>query len=143
MIGKCLCGEIEFEIEGTIPNLFQCHCSLCRKQGGVASNAGTIVHESKFSWKSGANKVAYYKKDTGFSSNFCSSCGSPVPNQLGDTNKIWIPAGLLEGDEGQQIVAHIYTKSKAGWDNIPDSGQHFDEMPDIETFYNMLQRPER
>jgi len=139
MIGKCLCGDIEFEIEGTITNLYQCHCSLCRKQGGAAANAATIIHASKFSWKTGSDKVIYYKKDTGFSSNFCARCGSPVPNRLRDTDKFWIPAGLLEDDEGQQVVAHIYTGSKASWDQIPVSGQHFNEMPDVDTLFNILQ----
>ncbi|MFT7461664.1 MAG: hypothetical protein ACI909_004367 [Planctomycetota bacterium] len=140
MIGKCLCGEVQFEIAGKMPNLYQCHCALCRKQGGSASNSATIVHESNFSWKTGADKIAYYKKDTGFSSDFCSICGSTVPNRLRESDKYWVPAGLLEGNEGEEIVAHIYTQSKAGWDRIPESGQHFDEMPDVETFYQLLQR---
>jgi len=140
MIGKCLCGEIQFEIEGKLPDLYQCHCSLCRQQGGSASNSATIIHDSRFSWKSGEDKICYYKKETGFSSNFCSSCGSTIPNRLRDTDKFWIPAGLLEEDQGQQIVAHIYIASKASWDQIPESGQHFDEMPDLETFFAILQR---
>ena len=139
MIGKCLCGAIEFETEGKRPNLYQCHCTLCRKQGGSASNSGTIIHQSSFCWKSGENKITRYRKDTGFSSDFCSICGAPVPNQLRNTDKVWFPAGSLEDDEGLQIVAHIYTRSRADWDQIPASGQHFDEMPDIETFYNLLQ----
>ena len=103
MIGKCLCGEIQFEIKGETPNLLQCHCSLCRKQSGSSANAATFVHESKFAWKSGMDKVTYFKNDTGFSSNFCSICGSPVPNQLRDTDKYWIPAGLLEDDLIQSV----------------------------------------
>jgi hypothetical protein len=34
-----LCGQIEFRIVGEIPKLCQCHCSLCRKQGGSSSKA--------------------------------------------------------------------------------------------------------
>jgi len=49
MIGKCLCGEIQFEIKGELPHLYQCHCLLCRKQGGSSANAATFIHESKFS----------------------------------------------------------------------------------------------
>ena len=143
MIGKCLCGEIQFEIKGETPNLLQCHCSLCRKQSGSSANAATFVQESKFAWKSGIDKVTYFKNDTGFSSNFCSICGSPVPNQLRDTDKYWIPAGLLEDEDGLEIVAHIYTQSKASWEEITTSGKHFDEMPDIESLYKALQRTSR
>ena len=43
MQGKCLCGQVAFEILGAVPKLYQCHCSLCRKQGGSTSNTATIV----------------------------------------------------------------------------------------------------
>ncbi|WP_019530479.1 GFA family protein [Dasania marina] len=143
MIGKCLCGDVQFEIEGEIPNLLQCHCSLCRKQSGSSANASTFVHESKFTWTSGQNNVSHYKKDTGFSSSFCAKCGSPVPNQLGSTDKYWVPAGLLENEEDLEIVVHIYTQSKASWEEIPSSGKHFEEMPDIELLNKALQRTSR
>lgn len=61
MIGKCLCGGVEFEITGTVPNLYQCHCSQCRKQGGSASNTATIIHENQFLWKAGQNLLTRFK----------------------------------------------------------------------------------
>jgi len=30
MPGKYLCEEVAFELTGTLPNIYQCHCSLCR-----------------------------------------------------------------------------------------------------------------
>ena len=142
MIGKCLCGEVEFEIEGTVPSLYQCHCSLCQKQGGSTSNTGTIVPLGNFRWLKGEQKVTTYRRKTGFSSFFCSVCGSPVPNPLRDSDYCWIPAGLLEGSENLKIVMHIYTASKADWDTIPPQGQHFEEMPDLETFNKILNHNE-
>ena len=32
--GSCLCGRVRFEVTAPFPKLYQCHCSLCRKQGG-------------------------------------------------------------------------------------------------------------
>ena len=139
MKGTCLCGAIRFETDGEPPNLYQCHCSLCRKQSGSSANAATVVHESKFSWKSGLDQISYFKKETGFTSNFCSTCGSPVPNQLRDTDKIWIPAGLLEDEGDLAIVVHICTGSKASWDEIPASAEHVAGMPDLESHYETLQ----
>ena len=139
MIGKCLCGEIQFELLGDIPNLYQCHCSLCRKQGGASSNVATIIPEGQFSWKFGQDNITYFKKDTGFSSDFCAKCGSPVANRLRDSAFYWIPAGLLEDEIGLEVVAHIYTKFKASWDEIPIDGTHFDEMPGLQEFQSVLQ----
>ena len=138
MIGKCLCDTVQFEIAGDLPNLYQCHCSLCRKQGGAASNAATLVHKNDFIWLSGEDRITRYKMEDGFTSHFCSVCGSPVPNPLRDTDKVWIPAGALPGDINSRIVVHIYTGSKADWEKVLNDGRQYDEMPDFQTLYNLL-----
>jgi hypothetical protein len=141
MIGRCLCGEIEFEIAGIVPNLYQCHCSQCRKQGGSASNTATIVNAKQFTWKFGKNLVIKFKDKTGFNSHFCSVCGSPVPNQLGEGELVWVPAGLLENSEDLEIVAHLFVSSKAHWEKISNTGVQYEEMPSLEVLNKELQRP--
>lgn len=143
MIGECLCGGVGFEVTGTIPNLYQCHCSQCRKQGGSASNTATIVHEKQFTWKFGQALVTRFKDRTGFNSHFCSVCGSPVPNKLGDNELIWIPAGLLEDSENLEIVTHLYVGSKAHWEKIGNSGNQYEEMPSLKALIKELQRTSR
>src|SRR5262245_19556634 len=115
MRGKCLCERIEFELLGATPKFYQCHCSLCRKQGGTSSNTATIVEARDFRWLSGQDGISSFVKPTGFRSDFCSRCGSPVPNPLRSTPYYWVPAGLLEGSEQLEIVAHLYVGSKASW----------------------------
>ncbi|MGB0494978.1 MAG: GFA family protein [Kangiellaceae bacterium] len=138
MRGQCICGKVEFEVLGKTPNLYQCHCKLCRKQGGSASNTATMVDKKNFSWVSGEEDITFYKKDTGFSSNFCSTCGCPVPNQLRDLDYQWIPAGLLEDDSKLSVIAHIYTASKAGWDEVKEGQFNFETMPSVEEFVAIL-----
>jgi hypothetical protein len=53
VIGSCLCGHVQFEIAVEAPKLYQCHCSLCRKQSGTSSNAATFVDKNLFSWLQG------------------------------------------------------------------------------------------
>ncbi|QNI03231.1 GFA family protein [Halomonas sp. SH5A2] len=143
MIGKCLCGKVQFEIKGKVPHLYQCHCSLCRKQSGSSANAATFIFESDFAWSTGEDFITSFVKDTGFRTDFCSNCGSPVPNRLRTTDKYWVPAGLLEGEDDQEVVAHLYTQSKACWDQLPSAGKQYKDMPDIETLNKALQRTSR
>ena len=82
MKGECLCGSVSFEIEGDLPNLYQCHCSLCRKATGSSANAATLVNEEHFRWLSGQSEIRSFQKPTGYRSDFCSVCGSPVPFNL-------------------------------------------------------------
>ena len=138
MRGKCLCGNIEFELVGATPKFYQCHCSLCRKQGGSSSNTATIVESSDFRWVSGQDGISSFIKPTGFRSDFCSKCGSPVPNPLRNTPYYWVPAGLLEGSDKLEIVAHLYVGSKASWDSINSSGTQYETMPRFATFLQLL-----
>lgn len=131
MRGTCLCGHIEFEIVGTVPRLYQCHCSLCRKQGGAASNAAAIVANEHFRWLAGQEHIASWIKDTGFRSDFCTTCGSPVPNPLGNTPYYWVPAGLLDDTDQLKVSAHVFVGSKAAWDVIAAPGRQYETMPEL------------
>ena len=140
MQGKCLCGEVRFTLSGDLPNLYQCHCSLCRKVSGSSSNAAFRVGLSQLSWNSGEQLLRKYESATGFKSHFCARCGSPLPNLTAEDSAWWVPVGLLEDGEGLQVVAHLYTASRAPWDVIADGAAHFDEMPDADSLDRLLRR---
>jgi len=116
MQGECLCGSVKFEIDGEIRNLYQCHCSLCRKATGAAANAATFVQGSSFRWVSGQSEIRSYQKPSGFRSDFCSICGSPVPNSLRGTEMVWVPAGLLDELGVSRVSVHLHTASAAPWE---------------------------
>jgi hypothetical protein len=97
------------------------------------------VNEKQFSWMRGQNLITRFKDKTGFNSHFCSICGSPVPNALGDNGLIWIPAGLLEKIKNLEIVAHLFVGSKAHWETIGKSVTAYEEMPNLETLIKILQ----
>lgn len=131
LLGSCNCGAVIFSIEATIKGLYQCHCTLCQKQSGSTSNTAVIVPEYTFQWVKGEKVITHWEKATGFKSDFCSVCGSPVPNKLRDTSFYWIPMGLINEAQGElPIISHIYCSSKASWDTLPSDSQHYASMPD-------------
>ena len=141
MQGKCLCGGVSFSLSGELPNLYQCHCSLCRKVTGSSANAAFRIDRVQLSWNSGEELIQEYQSETGFKSHFCSRCGSPLPNLTAEDSAWWVPVGLLEGDQGLQVGAHVFVGSRACWDVVADSGQQFDEMPDADALSTLLRRP--
>jgi len=141
MRGKCLCGEVQFALSGELPDLYQCHCSLCRKVSGSSANAAFVIDLEQLSWIEGEELVQKYQSDTGYKSHFCSRCGSPLPNLTANDSAWWVPVGLLEYGEGLRVGAHLFVGSRAPWDVIVDSGEHFDEMPDDETLAGLLRHP--
>ena len=79
-----------------------------------------------------------YSKDSGFRSDFCSNCGSPVPNPLQQTDYYWIPAGLIEDSESLEIVSHLFLSSKASWDKENPNAQEHMGFPGIEEHIKTL-----
>ena len=142
MQGQCLCGDVRFRLSGVIPNLYQCHCSLCRKVTGSSANAALRIAREQLAWEGGEESIAKYVSASGFKSYFCSRCGSPLPNLTAKDTAWWVPVGLLEGGEQLRVAAHLFVASKAPWDVVPHTGQPFDEMPDAEALDNMLCRGE-
>lgn len=141
MKGECLCGEVVFEIEGELPNLYQCHCSLCRKATGSNANAATFVEGKSFRWISGQSNICSFQKPTGYRSDFCSGCGSPVPNRLRDTDLIWVPAGLLDEMAVAQVAVHLHFSSSALWAQESNSCVRLAGGPDsLESLNEALQR---
>lgn len=138
MRGRCLCEAISFEVNAPYPALYQCHCSLCRKQGGSVSNTGMIVATDKFRWLAGESLITQWMRSSGFRSYFCSRCGAAVPNPLRDTGYIWVPSGLLEGDERLAIRAQLYVDSKANWDEVLGPGKPFGTAPDLRELIRFL-----
>lgn len=138
MRGGCLCAAIAFEVAGPFPRLYQCHCSLCRKQGGSVSNTGLIVAADRFRWLAGEELIGKWQRSTGFRSHFCTRCGAPVPNPLRDTGYFWVPSGLLDGDQPLEIAAQLYVDSRAPWAPLPDGMRHFAEAPALRELIDML-----
>jgi len=138
--GECLCGKVVFELGGAAPRLYQCHCSLCQKQGGSTSNTAAIIGTEHFRWIAGQEIISSWTKETGFRSDFCSSCGSPVPNPLRNTPYYWVPAGLLENAGPLEIDVHVYVGSKAHWDILPPTGAQYETSPGLLEFIRFLQQ---
>jgi len=140
MKGSCNCEKVSFEVSNDVSGLYQCHCKLCQKQSGSTSNTACIIKESDFLWLSGENFITQWKKDSGFTSHFCSQCGCPVPNRLRESNFYWIPMGLVENFD-IKIVAHLCCSSKASWDLIQNDANKYDDMPnDFDSFIRSFQK---
>ena len=122
--GSCLCGFVSFELRAPLNDIYQCHCSKCRKVSGSASNSAMIINESQFRWLSGKEAIRAFQQISGFKSHFCSQCGCPVPNPTSN-NSYWIPVGLMDEDIPAQMTRHVYVDSKANWDVVSHEVHHY------------------
>ena len=143
LAGSCLCGEVSFEVSGPFPKLYQCHCSLCRKQSGSVSNTGLIVAAAKFRWLAGEARIGQWERSTGFRSHFCLTCGSTVPNMLRDTGYVWVPAGALDKDVPLEIGAQLFLASKMRGDRPRTDGLQYETAPGLRELIAILHGEQR
>jgi hypothetical protein len=115
---------VRFEVSAPFPKLYQCHCSLCRKQGGSVSNTGLIAAADRFRWLAGEDSVGKWQR-----SYFCQRCGSTVPNPLRDTGYVWVPAGALDEDGPLEIAAQLFVGSRFAWDVPRNDGLQYESAP--------------
>ncbi|MCP4035409.1 MAG: GFA family protein [bacterium] len=125
--GRCLCGDVEYEIEGSISPIWLCHCSKCRRANGSAFHASAICRAQNFRFCRGVDGIREYEDTPGYVTRFCGRCGSPVPQQLRGSEIVFLHAGALDGDPGRRVDHHIFTASKAPWFEITDEHPRFEE----------------
>ena len=142
MQGQCLCGKVKYEVAGDAFGIYQCHCSQCRKITGSSSNSSCLISEQAFEWMAGESNITVYFDKSGYRSDFCKSCGSPVPNKFKDASLYWVPAGSLEGSDVLKVAAHICTASKAKWDEIAENGAHYDNVPKLTELLKLVLKME-
>ena len=125
--GGCLCGAVRFGLREKLSPVGFCHCSLCRRASGVASNAILNTRIDRFEWLSGEDNVQVYATPSGWKNLFCRTCGCPAPHVRSDGKRVLVPVGLLDGDPDLAIAGHIFVGSKARWEVIADDSPQFDE----------------
>jgi len=124
--GRCLCGDVRYEIRGEIKKIVCCHCSECRKAQGSAFATNGVVDEANFNFLSGEHLLTRYEPSPGYAKLFCSRCGSPMISKSEQKpGVVRVRIGTIESDITERPVAHIFVGSKANWEEIGESLPQF------------------
>ena len=128
--GSCLCGKIQFEINGTFENFFFCHCKSCRKDTGSAHAANLFSSDANLKWLKGENEVKTFNfNNSGHIKSFCPNCGSALPNLQMNNKMVVVPAGSLDSNIEILPTAHIFMKEKANLDDRLEKVPKYQTIP--------------
>jgi hypothetical protein len=131
--GSCLCGGVKFEFARAARPFELCHCSRCRKASGSAFAAWLLVERAGFRLLQGSELIRVFEAPVreappAYRTQFCSRCGSPVPDAAGDSPFVEIHPGLLDDDPQLRPDRHIFVEAKAAWFEIADQLPQLDRQ---------------
>lgn len=131
MHGRCLCGEVAFELSGSPEVVQNCHCSRCRRARSAAHATNAFFRGEQLRWLGGEEYVQNFALPGAkrFGQAFCGRCGSKVPRVVASTGYVVVPCGGLDGGPGRPPRGHIFTGSKAPWYEITDGRPQWEELP--------------
>ena len=121
--GRCLCGQVTYEVAGDVTVTAVCHCDRCQRQGGGAFSVNLILHESQLNVSGDLRTF----EETGESGDtvyvrrrFCGSCGSPIVSELVQTEGVVaIKAATLDDKSDVQPTVEAWCIDRQPWVALP------------------------
>ncbi|QSX35032.1 GFA family protein [Shewanella avicenniae] len=126
--GSCLCGGIQYEINGPLTDVLNCHCSMCRKLHAAAFRTRATVQSADWLTVKGEALLTFYESSPGEHKGFCRTCGSSIYTKFDANPAVFgFPLGTLDSDPKISAERHVFVGSKAPWFEITDNlPQHKD-----------------
>src|SRR5262245_3023838 len=90
--GRCLCGEVRYEVSGPLRDVINCHCTMCRRVGfvanvGVARSAFTLLAD---------RTLRSYASSPAVNRFFCGTCGAQIYWDPLRRDYVVVAAGTLD-----------------------------------------------
>ena len=123
MRGSCWCGGVRFEVAEPFLHSSFCHCTSCKR---ISGGVGTANGRARSEWidvTHGRELLTTYRPDEGSAKTFCSVCGA---NLFGGgwpaSEECSVRLSAIDEGLDQRPEAHIFVRSVAAWETLPDDG---------------------
>jgi hypothetical protein len=123
MQGSCWCGSVRFEVEGPFITSTFCHCTSCKKISGGVGTANGRAQTDDITVLEGRDLIETFQPDEGSAKSFCRRCGA---NLFGggwpESEQSSVRLSAIDAGLEQKPEAHIFVRSAAAWETLPDDG---------------------
>jgi hypothetical protein len=117
--GRCLCGNVTFEIVSEPLWVAYCHCASCRRHTAspVACFAGFEERNVRFP----KDKPASHESSEGTWRSFCRTCGSPVSYRSQRfPGEVHFYTGVMDAPERYRPTGHVNFEEHIAWFDTRD-----------------------
>ncbi|MER8548834.1 GFA family protein [Mesorhizobium sp. M1182] len=127
LIGKCLCGAVQYAVADAFVYAANCHCSNCRRTTGSAFKPFAGIERDRLSLTKGEDNLTIFGDETGHDAH-CKTCGSLLYSVVRDGAFVHVAMGTLVDEPTIRPTQHIFVGSKAKWftitDDLPQYREH-------------------
>ena len=129
--GSCLCGGVRFEVAEPFSGVVYCHCATCKKLSGGTGTMNGRTRSEAIRVLAGRELLQSFQPSEGSAKTFCSVCGS---NLFGagwpESERATVRVTALDTPFDQRADSHIFVRSVAPWETLPDDGaERFEVRP--------------
>ena len=119
--GRCLCGDIRYEISQPVIGTGFCHCRMCQRFSGAPVAAFAVFPREAVRFTKGEPK--YYKSSLIYERRFCANCGSSLTGRYyapEASDWLGIRTASLDHPEDFAPTWHLGIESQMPWLDIHD-----------------------
>jgi hypothetical protein len=110
--GRCLCGAVTVRATPRRPHVEACHCTMCRRWGGIAFVGVQCGREVAIG---GDEHVVRYRSSEWAERGFCGVCGSSLFYRYLPLDNHSFTAGLFPDDALLPLNAEIFIDEKPAY----------------------------
>ena len=117
--GRCLCGNLQFEVHGRRLWVAHCHCDSCRRNTGSAVATFVGYRKEQLTYTRGERR--FYESSPGVQRGFCADCGTPMTyeaDRCPDEVHLYISTLDNPGDFKPQL--HVFIAERIPWMEVHD-----------------------
>jgi hypothetical protein len=127
LVGKCLCGAVEYAVSDEFGYALNCHCSNCRRATGSAFKPFAGIERGKLRLAKGEDMLMIFGDPHAAHDVHCKACGALLYSVVREGAFVHVAMGTLVDEPSIRPTAHIFVGSKAAWFTITDNLPEFDE----------------
>lgn len=136
LTGQCRCEAVRYTIDLTNkPLVYACHCQNCQRWSGSAFGLHLMLPETAMSITGELNEYRHEHAGTPSRQFLCAQCHTRIFNTTEAAPGMRVlRAGTLDNAAELTPAAHIWTRRKHAWLNLPPDVPTWPESPSPEEF---------
>lgn len=132
--GGCACGAVRYRLSSSPMFVNCCHCRDCQRQSGGAFAINAIIETDRITLLADAPEPVAMPTQSGGPHDVyrCRACQTALWSDYGRRPALrFVRVSTLDDPAALAPDAHIYTRSKLPWINLPE------DVPAFDVFYDM------